>query len=360
MVAMLKSTSTSTLTPGSSSRSKSGARSRRSLRALFALALCALAPFALPPAASAAPTVQARATILPIPRFPHTGNILGAGAELKTYFKITGTEYDFGHPAPLRRVEVFFPKGTKIETKGFPSACTPAALERGGAQACKKEQAGPPGYTEGVVNIGGEPIPETVTVTPFFTRNGLLFWIEGSTPTKIEKVAVGHWTHAAAPYGPEIVVEVPLIETLPGAPDASAQVINTIAGAARRVGKKTIYYGTIPRTCPKGGFPGKAVLSFGSGEASSWESATALVKVPCPTHALKGGRVVKVRHAANRRAARRHAQARRAAKHSSNGRKRRVRRHKIVKNHRGKAKGHAKKHGRGKAKGHSKGPSSAY
>jgi hypothetical protein len=194
------------------------------------------------------------------------------------------------------------------------------------------------------VNIGGEPIPETVTVTPFFTKGGLLFWIEGSTPTKIEKVAVGHWTHAAAPYGPEIVVEVPLIETLPGAPDASAETIVNIAGAARRMGKKTIYYGTIPRFCPKGGFPGKAVLSFGAGAESTWESSTALVKVPCPTLALKGGRVVKVKHGANRRAAHRRA----------------VRRHKIDKKHRGKAKGHAKKHGKGKAKGHSKGPSSAY
>jgi hypothetical protein len=352
----------STLIPTTrlSTRGNGPLRMRRSLLALGTVALCALVPFALPAAASAAPQVEARAKILPIPHFPHTGNILGAGADLETYFKITGSEYDFGHPAPLRRVEVFFPKGTTIRLNGFPSGCTPAMLEKGGARACKKEQAGPPGHTNGVVNIGGEPIPETVTVTPFFTKGGLLFWIEGSTPTKIEKVAVGHWTHAAAPYGPEIVVEVPLIETLPGAPDASAETIVNIAGAARRMGKKTIYYGTIPRFCPKGGFPGKAVLSFGAGAESTWESSTALVKVPCPTLALKGGRVVKVKRTANRRAA--HRRARRAANRmlKGKGRKRAVRRHKVDKKHRGKAKGHAKKHGKGKAKGHSKGPSSAY
>ncbi|HLI33160.1 MAG TPA: hypothetical protein VKU89_10550 [Solirubrobacteraceae bacterium] len=349
--------STTSTTPRTTAGAAIGSSWRR---ALCALALSALVPLGLPALASAAPTVEAHARILPIPHFAHTGNILGAGAELETTFKITGSEYDFGHPAPLRRVEVFFPKGTKITTKGFPSACTAAMLERGGAAACKKEQAGPPGSSNGVVNIGGEPIPETVTVTPFFTSNGLLFWIEGSTPTKIEKVAVGHWTQAGAPYGPEIVVEVPLIETLPGAPDASAELIKSIAGAARRVGRKTIYYGTIPKSCPKGGFPGKAVLSFGAGAESTWESATALVKVPCPTHALKGGRVVAVKHGVNRRAALRHASARRATRRSSSGLKRRVRRHKIVKSHRGKAKGHAKKHGKGKAKGHSKGPSSAY
>ncbi|HLI32923.1 MAG TPA: hypothetical protein VKU89_09325 [Solirubrobacteraceae bacterium] len=253
-------------------------------------------------AALAAPVVSFNAKILPIPGFPHTGNILGAGAELETNFKIAGSEYDFGHPAPLRRVEVFFPKGSKITTKGFPSACTPAMLERGGAAACKKEQAGPPGHTEGVVNIGGEPIKETVTVTPFFTNNGLLFWIEGSTPTKIEKVAVGHWTHAGAPYGPEIVVEVPLIETLPGAPDASAEVIKSIAGAARRVGRKTIYYGTIPKSCPAGGFPAKAVLFFGVGAEPTWESASAEAKVPCPPGGAKHGNK---KHARRRHARRR-------------------------------------------------------
>src|SRR5579875_1967978 len=184
----------------------------RRLVGVTVVSACAAA--ALPAAAPATPTVQFKAKIVPIPGFPHTGNILGAGADLETEFFIHGSEYDFGHPAPLRRVEVYFPKGTKIDTAPFPSNCKPAELEARGPRACAKEKAGPPGKAEGVVNIGGEPIPETTTIYPAFTKGGLLFFVEGSHPAKIEKVSVGHWVYkTGGPYGPKIVVEVPLIET---------------------------------------------------------------------------------------------------------------------------------------------------
>jgi len=246
-----------------------------------ALGLAAAAVLAMPAAASAAPTVTYSAKILPIPGFPHTGNILGAGAALEAKFSITGTEYDQGHPAPLRGVNVAFPKGTKITTKGFPT-CTTTQLETGGPPACKKAAAGPPGTGEGVVNIGGEPISETTKIYPVFTANGLDFFIEGNSPTKIEKVSTGHWTTTGAPYGPELVTEVPLIETLPGAPDASAEKIDVKSGAAIKKNGKTIYYGMLPKSCPKGGFPAKAELFFGEGAQPTWEKVTVTAKVACP------------------------------------------------------------------------------
>jgi len=262
--------------------SSTGAR-RGALRACTALALgvSAIAALVLPAAAAAAPRVTFSAKILPIPHFPHTGNILGAGASIEANFAITGTEYDQGHPAPLRGVNVFFPKGTKITTKGFPT-CTTTKLETGGPPACKKAASGPVGHANGVVNIGGEPVREETTVQGFFTSNGLDFFIEGNSPTKIEKVSTGHWTTASAPYGPELVTEVPLIETLPGAPDASAESIHVKSGVAMKKGNKTIYYGTVPKTCPKGGFPAKAELFFGEGAKPSWEKVTVTAKVPCP------------------------------------------------------------------------------
>lgn len=258
-------------------------------------------------AALAAPTVTFKATIKSIPGFPHTGNILGAGADLESEFTIHGSEYDLGHPAPLRRVVVMFPKGTKITTKGFPTACTAEMLKRGGAAACKKEKAGPVGTGHGVVNIGGEPVEENVTIAPFFTNNGLLFWVEGSSPTKIELVSTGHWTRSpGGPYGPELVSEVPLIETLPNAPDGSSEYIRVEAGGAIRKGKKAIYYGTIPKSCPKGGFPAKAILYFGVGAEATWESATAEAKVPCPPGSAKHGKG----HGKKKHAIRRHARRR--------------------------------------------------
>ncbi len=251
------------------------------LGALIAAGTLAVAAVA-PALASAAPTVTAHAKILPIPGFAHTGNILGAGADLETIFEITGNEYD-GGPPPLTEVKVYFPKGTKIHTSGFPT-CTGATLEHGGGGACPaKSKAGPAGSTKGFVSLGSERVEETVKVEPFFVAGGLDFWIEGDTPVKIEKLATGSWAFPAS--GPVLTVHVPLIETVSEAPDASAVNIVNVAGGAIKKGGKALYYGTIPKKCPKGGFPAKAELTFGSitNPSIAGSTVTASTKVPCPT-----------------------------------------------------------------------------
>jgi hypothetical protein len=240
-------------------------------------AAAAAAALIAPGSAAATPTVTFKAKIVPIPGFPHTGNCLGCGADLETEFTIAGTEYA-GGPPPLTGVDVAFPKGTKITTKGF-KTCNPAAIQKSGPGACpKNSKAGPVGSAEGFVSLGGERVHENTEIFPFFAPGGgLEFWVEGRTPTKIEILSKGHWTTAPSPYGPQIDVEVPLIETLPGAPDGSATRIKTKAGAAYKKGRRTVYYGTVPKSCPKGGFPGKATLTFLEGP-----SVTASTKVPCP------------------------------------------------------------------------------
>jgi hypothetical protein len=240
------------------------------LGAVLAAALVA------PALSSAAPTLSLSAKIVPVPGFHGSGNCLGCGADLEAEIGITSTEY-FGGPPPIEEVKGYYPKGTKINTHGF-TTCTAASLEAKGTAGCPhKSAAGPPGATEGFVSLGGERVPETVQVTPFLVSGGGLdFWIEGNTPVKIEKLATGSWSFPAS--GPVISVHVPLIETLPGAPDASATHIKTKFGGAVKKGHKTTYYGTVPKSCPKGGFPGKVEIKF-MGVASPVSAET---KVPCP------------------------------------------------------------------------------
>ena len=87
-------------------------------RASTCLALLGLAVLGLPAAASAAPVVTFKAKAVPIPGFPHTGNILGAGAALQSQWTIKGTEYG-GFPPPLIGVNVYLPAGTKIHPGGL-------------------------------------------------------------------------------------------------------------------------------------------------------------------------------------------------------------------------------------------------
>jgi hypothetical protein len=235
---------------------------------------------------TASPTVTVTAKIVPIPvdltkpngpKFPNTGSILGAGAALEATINIKGDEYG-GFPSPLRGVVVELPAGTKLHSQGF-ATCSNAILESHEVQKCpKKSIAGAKGEVLGIVSFGGTRVQEKASLQAFFAPGGkLAFYTEGVTPVSLEILTTGGFTTAPKPFGPKFSAEVPLVETVPGAPYASVLSIKGLIGAAFKQGKKLVSYGTVPKTCPKGGFTGKVELTFLSGE-----TASALPRVPCP------------------------------------------------------------------------------
>lgn len=241
------------------------------------LALLVLFPLASAATARAAPAVTLTMTPVPIPRFPGTGDILGAGTDVEARSTITGTEYG-GFPSPLVLLTVNTPAGTNVTFNGF-VACTPAALEANGAEGCPKQSvAGPLGEGLGVVSFGGEQVREKVTIQPFFgPDNSLMFYVVGSTPTAFQVIEKAYWVTATAPYGPKLIVDVPLVETVPGANDASILSFKIKVGAAYRKGNRTISYFTLPKRCPRKGFAIKTELGFESGE-----TVTIPQHEPCP------------------------------------------------------------------------------
>ena len=248
-------------------------------RASTCLALLALAVFALPAFATAAPVVTLKAKAVPIPGFPGTGNHLGAGAAVEAKFTITGHESTGGVPSQLTGVNFYLPKGAKLTTTGFVT-CTEATLVNVGPEGCPKKSVASPIGSAGVVDpLGASLVEETAELQAFFAPGGgLYFYVNAASPISAQLIAgKGHFTTAAAPYGPELVTQVELINTLPGAPPVSTTSINIKVGSAYKKGKKTVYYGTLPKTCPKGGFPAKAELKFATGEM-----VTVLTKAPCP------------------------------------------------------------------------------
>jgi hypothetical protein len=227
--------------------------------------------------ASAAPVVTLKVSAIPIPGFPGTGDILGAGTEVQSQVTISGSEYG-GYPSPMTGLNVYAPAGIELTTKGF-ATCAPAVLEDRGPVGCPKtSSAGPPGVGLGVVVFGGETVPENVSIQEFFAPGGSLsFFVEGNTPASFEILEKAHWVPASGPFGQELEVEVPLVETVPGANDASVLSFKVSVGAAYKTGKKTVSYITSPKKCPRHGFPVKMELKFLSGE-----TATASYTMPCP------------------------------------------------------------------------------
>jgi hypothetical protein len=270
---------------------------RRASTCLVALGL--LVVFAVSSVASAAPPVKFKAKAVPIPKehggvWPHTGNIKGAGAAFQSEFTIErkspteGEEYG-GYQPPLMAVNVKLPKGVKLNTSAF-KKCSVETLKvaKEPSKCPKGSSAGPLGHALGFVVIGGEHVEEHVTIQSFFTSEGLAFYVKGESPTLIEIVSTGKFVNlgGGGGFGPEFRGNVPLIESLPEAPFGSTETINVKVGAAVKKGKKTIYYGTVPHTCPKGGFPVKAELVFANPadlpNEVAGEKTIAEAKAPCP------------------------------------------------------------------------------
>ena len=259
-------------------------------RASTCVAVLAVALFALGGTAVAAPTVTMKAQAVPIPHFPGTGNFYGKGAAVKAEINISGTEYG-GFPPPLVGVNFFLPKGTKLHTTGFPT-CPLSTLEVSGVgpTGCPKgSAAGPVGHVLGEVAFGKEIVPEEATLESFYAPGGgIEFFTSGHSPVSLEILSKGHYTNlgGSGGFGPELITEVPLVETVPGAQDASVEKITVQAGSAIKKHGKTIYYGTVPKKgqCPKGGFNVKAEFMFAGLGGLSPVTVPVSIKSPCPKH----------------------------------------------------------------------------
>jgi hypothetical protein len=254
---------------------------RTSTATLAVLAVLGLAVLGLSvsASASAAPTFTFKTKALPIPGFSGTGDILGAGAVIQVEGTVSGTEYG-GFPPPVTGIKYYAPAGATLHPQGF-ATCAPTVIEESGPAPCPKQSiAGTKGSAGGFVSFGTERVHETVSVQPFFAPGGNLeFFVDGTTPVSIEILAAGHVVPSAPPFGVEVIGEVPLIESVPGALDASMVEATIRVGAAYKQGKRTISYVTVPKKCPLGSWPVKVELSFLGGA-----TAEASYKMPCPKH----------------------------------------------------------------------------
>ncbi len=258
------------------------------MRRTVCLAVLGLAALALivPSFAAATPVVTFKAKAVPIAGYKGTGNIRGAGAAVQAEYTISGTEYG-GYPPPLTGINVFLPAGTVLHPSGFPT-CPLATLEPTGQgpKACPKgSQAGPVGVVHGQVAFGAKIVPETATLESFYAPGGgLEFFTYGHEPTILEIISRAHYVNTGGVYGKQLISEIPLVETVPGAQDASVTSISVKVGSAIRVHGKPVYYGRLPKTCPKGGYPVKTEVKFAALGGLSAQTVDKSIKTPCPSH----------------------------------------------------------------------------
>jgi hypothetical protein len=269
---------------------------------LTCLALLGLIVLAAPASASAeeipTPTLKVSAKAVPIPGFPGTGNFYGKGADVEATAEVEGSGYGSsaqnpkGGIPPLSAVNIYLPKGVKLNPKPF-AHCDEATLQNIGPSGCPKTSvASPLGSVLGEVTFGSERVPEEATLQAFFgPGGGLLFFTNGTSPVSLEIVSAGQYVKSSGKYSWELKTLVPPVATVPGAPLASARRIHLKAGAAVRQHGKVIPYGTVPKKgeCPSGGFFGKVEVTFGGMYGGTREfgipakTITQVIRAPCPS-----------------------------------------------------------------------------
>jgi hypothetical protein len=255
-------------------------------RARLAVLTLALIVFvvsaSLAAAAGAAPSAKLSAALVP--------ERLGAGTTIVFGFTIAASGDQV--PSPLTGIDLYYPANLGIATSGLGlETCSAAILDAEGVEGCPSQSL--MGYGKAIVEVPFGPaiIHESTQTTIFMAhlRNGhlgLLFYATGGSPISAQIVFPGLVLPAESPFGGDLSATIPLVPTLPGAPNAAVVQLDSTIGPMnltyyeRSHGMYLPYRPkgiVLPDSCPHGGFQFAAGFSFEDGTHTSAHTV-----VPCP------------------------------------------------------------------------------
>jgi hypothetical protein len=215
---------------------------------------------------------------------------LGQGTTISFSFTIATTTGRV--PSPLTGIDLLYPANLGLGTSGLGlETCAAAVLEALGPEGCPSQSR--MGYGTAVVEIpfGPKIISETAFTDIFMAplqqgHLGLLFYASGSSPVSAQIVFPGLVLPASNPFGGDLATTIPLVPTLPEAPNAAVVHLSSTIGPLHLTyyehahGRFLPYHPkgiVLPRTCPAGGFRFAARFSFEDGAHTR-----AYTTVPCP------------------------------------------------------------------------------
>lgn len=197
-------------------------------------------------------------------------------------------------PPPLVEMQLRYPRGINffLNDLGI-KRCAMTVLEGSGPAGCPPNSAMGYGVVQTGIVLGDTPVRESspITILRAPERDGhfaLLFFAEGRQPVVTNVIFSGVLLSAREPFGGNVKIGVPLVETLPGAPYVSVLHLHATIGPEHlvyyhRVDGVSLAFAPqgilLPPRCPRGSFPFAAVFVFSDGT-----HAQARTTVPCPPH----------------------------------------------------------------------------
>jgi hypothetical protein len=220
---------------------------------------------------------------------------LGAPTTISVAFRIISSPPD--SQTPLRSASLQLPSEMGIATSGLGLAnCLLARLEALGPKGCPANALMGRGTATAEIPIGGEVVTESAGIEVFSApvrsgRLALLVYVDAESPVYAQLVFPARSVPAAPPYSEGIETSVPLVPSLPGAPDVAVTRFQMMLGTTSRGPGHFAYYRWIhgrrvayapsglrlPSRCPKGGFPFEARFAF---EDQTTTAAHATVACP--------------------------------------------------------------------------------
>jgi hypothetical protein len=192
----------------------------------------------------------------------------------------------------LTELDVRYPGNLGIGLSGLGIAtCSAVTLEAFGPAGCPADSRMGFGSVLVAIPIGPEIVQETgqVAIVRAADQSGhiaMLLYASGVAPVDAHVVFSAILLPAAWPFGGRLHIDVPLVPSLPEAPDVSVERAHSTLGPQHltyyeRIHGKLVAYNPqgilLPDRCPRGGFPFTARFTFQDGSHASARTA-----VPCP------------------------------------------------------------------------------
>jgi hypothetical protein len=233
--------------------------------------------------ACAAPSVSLGASFSPYR--------LGAPTTIELSFRIGAPPGQV--PPALTEVEVRYPPNLGIALSGLGLAvCAPSILEATGTSGCPANSIMGHGSALAELRFGSQVVTESANISIARAADhgghiALLLYVSGPTPVDTQILSPAQLLPAAPPFGGRLNMQLPVIASVPGAPDVAIVSLHVMLGPQgltyfEQTEGSTLAYTPkgvlLPTTCPRGGFQFAASFSFLDG--SHLDAYTA---VPCPS-----------------------------------------------------------------------------
>ncbi len=217
---------------------------------------------------------------------------LGRSTTLKLDLKLGVAGESDGLPSPVTRFALRIPANLELIGSSLGLAiCESGTLLASGSLGCPPNARLGYGSAEIKVPVGPQPVAESANIEaemgpPVGGEIGVLLYAEAGTPVAAQLIFPGVLFGNGSKSGQSLNTSVPLIPTLPGAPDISMVSMNLSLGPEHltyyeQVHGRTVAYRpegiALPSRCPHGGFKFASEIAFLDGSTASATST-----VPCP------------------------------------------------------------------------------